>query len=205
MGYDQDHNRPSKRPRDSGEGSHLPNLNINAGLAMENMGMGMGMGMSSTGDSLKNTRDGRQQQQQQQQQQQHQVSTSPTTSTGNRGRTDDKNNRKLSCKECRRRVLFPDALEFQFWYRVCCFNRLKLKASAILLLKPFLLKSYLNKKTLVFILILPVWSCVPLPSEDFFGSYIENQISTRMFCFISRVSKEDAELSAQKVRSFFYN
>ena len=101
MGYDQDH-RPTKRPRDTGgEGSHHPNLNINAGLAMENMGMGMGMGMSATGDSLKNTREGRQQQQQQQQQ----VSTSPTTTTGNRGRTDDKNNRKLSCKECRRRVL----------------------------------------------------------------------------------------------------
>ena len=99
MGYDQDH-RPSKRPRDNGgEGAHHPNLSINAGLAMENMGMGMGMGMSATGDSLKNTREGRQQQQQQQ------VSTSPTTTTGNRGRTDDKNNRKLSCKECRRRVL----------------------------------------------------------------------------------------------------
>ena len=105
MGYDQDH-RPTKRPRDNGggESAHHPTLSINPGLAMENMGMGMGsMGMSATGDSLKNTREGRQQQQQQQQQQ---VSTSPTTTTGNRGRTDDKNNRKLSCKECRRRVAF---------------------------------------------------------------------------------------------------
>lgn len=105
MGYDQDH-RPTKRPRDNGggESAHHPTLSINPGLAMENMGMGMGsMGMSATGDSLKNTREGRQQQQQQQQQQ---VSTSPTTTTGNRGRTDDKNNRKLSCKECRRRVSF---------------------------------------------------------------------------------------------------
>lgn len=105
MGYDQDH-RPTKRPRDNGggESAHHPTLSINPGLAMENMGMGMGsMGMSATGDSLKNTREGRQQQQQQQQQQ---VSTSPTTTTGNRGRTDDKNNRKLSCKECRRRVPF---------------------------------------------------------------------------------------------------
>ena len=107
MGYDQDH-RPAKRPRDNGgEGAH-PNLNLNTGLAMENMGMGMGVGMTAVGDnSLKNTREGRQQQQQQQQQQ---VSTSPTTTTMNRGRTDDKNNRKLSCKECRRQVpfLFPD-------------------------------------------------------------------------------------------------
>ena len=96
MGYDQDR-RPAKRPRENGGES----LNINAGLAMENMGMAMGMGMSAAGDSLKNTREGRQQQQQQQQQ----VSTSPTTSTTvNRGRTDDKNNRKLSCKECRRQV-----------------------------------------------------------------------------------------------------
>ena len=105
MGYDQDH-RPTKRPRDNGggESAHHPTLSINPGLAMENMGMGMGsMGMSATGESLKNTREGRQQQQQQQQQQ---VSTSPTTTTGNRGRTDDKNNRKLSCKECRRRVSF---------------------------------------------------------------------------------------------------
>ena len=112
MGYDQDR-RPTKRPRDNGgESSHHPNLSINAGLAMENMGMGMGMGMgmSATGDSLKNTREGRQQQQQQQQRQQQQVSTSPTTTTGNRGRTDDKNNRKLSCKECRRRVLSFDEL-----------------------------------------------------------------------------------------------
>ena len=60
----------------------------------------MGMGMTAAGDSLKNTREGRQQQQQQQQ-----ISTSPTTTTMNRGRTDDKNNRKLSCKECRRQVL----------------------------------------------------------------------------------------------------
>lgn len=99
MGYDQDH-RPAKRPRDNGGESAHPNLNLNTGLAMENMGMGMGMGhgMTAAGDSLKNTRDGRQQQQQQ-------VSTSPTTTTVNRGRTDDKNNRKLSCKECRRQVL----------------------------------------------------------------------------------------------------
>ena len=104
MGYDQDH-RPAKRPRDNGGESARPNLNLNAGLAMENMRMGMGMGMSATGDSLKNTREGQQQQQQQQQ-----VSISPTTTTTvNRGRTDDKNNRKLSCKECRRQVLsFPD-------------------------------------------------------------------------------------------------
>jgi hypothetical protein len=111
MAYDQDH-RPTKRPRDNGggEGTHLPNLNINAGLSMENMGMGMGMSMSATGDSFKNTREGRQPQQQQQ------VSTPPTTTTGNRGRTDDKNNRKLSCKECRRRVpfYFPD--ELSHWY-----------------------------------------------------------------------------------------
>lgn len=94
--YDQDH-RPTKRPRDNGGGEsaqHHPTLSINPGLAMENMGMGI-MGMSASGDSLKSTREGRQQQQQQ-------VSTSPTTTTGNRGRTDDKNNRKLSCKECRR-------------------------------------------------------------------------------------------------------
>lgn len=91
MPYDQDH-RPAKRQRDD---SAHPNLNLNTGLAMENMGMGMGM--TAAGDSLKNTREGRQQQHQQ-------VSTSPTTTTVNRGRTDDKNNRKLSCKECRRQV-----------------------------------------------------------------------------------------------------
>jgi membrane protease subunit (stomatin/prohibitin family) len=94
MGYDQDR-RPAKRPRDNGGESAHPNLNLNA---LENVGMGMGMGMTAAGDSLKNTREGRQQQQQQ-------VSTSPTTTTMNRGRTDDKNNRKLSCKECRRQVL----------------------------------------------------------------------------------------------------
>ena len=100
MGYDQDHRRPAKRQRDNGGESAHPNLNINA---LENVGMGtMGMGMTAAGDSLKNTREGRQQQQQQQQQ----ISTSPTTTTMNRGRTDDKNNRKLSCKECRRQVLF---------------------------------------------------------------------------------------------------
>ena len=104
MGYDQDH-RPAKRPRDSGGESARSNLNLNAGLSMENMRMGMGMGMSATGDSLKNTREG---QQQQQQQQQVSISPTTTTTTANRGRTDDKNNRKLSCKECRRQVFSPD-------------------------------------------------------------------------------------------------
>ena len=165
---------------------------------MENMGMGMGsMGMSATGDSLKNTREGRQQQQQQQQQQ---VSTSPTTTTGNRGRTDDKNNRKLSCKECRRRVSFF----FLPWFirltlGLLFYYRLKLKASAILLLKPFPLKSYLNKQCgLQFPSVIV---CSLVKWESF---YMLKPISNRTFTFNSRVSKEAVGLSVQKVRFIFY-
>lgn len=87
MGYNQD-GRPAKRPRNVSTSIAGENPHLNTGPVED---LGMGMKMTTTADSLKNMRLGHQ----------------PPTSLPNRGRTDDKNNRKLSCKECRRQVKLP--------------------------------------------------------------------------------------------------
>lgn len=83
MGYDQG-SRPIKRPRNVSVGESAP---LNAG-PVEDMSMGP---MSTADDNLRNIM---------MKPEAHHIPS--TSATPNRGRIDDKNNRKLSCKECRR-------------------------------------------------------------------------------------------------------
>ena len=105
MGYDQD-GRPVKRPRhvSSMAGENLHHLNT-AGMESSDT-VGMGMKMNTTSDNNhKNIRaEG------------HLLLSTSTASPASRGRTDDKNNRKLSCKECRRQVNFPLLFFYTFMF-----------------------------------------------------------------------------------------
>ena len=81
MGYDQG-GRPTKRQREVSTTIAGENVRLNTGPVEVGMAMKI-----TTADGLKNMNQ-----------------QSSTSSTLNRPRTDDKNNRKLSCKECRRQV-----------------------------------------------------------------------------------------------------
>ncbi|KAF8817210.1 hypothetical protein BYT27DRAFT_7205076 [Phlegmacium glaucopus] len=89
LAYDQD-SRPTKRPRNASTSIAGETMHLNAG-AVEDVGMGL-----PTADNLRNMRS------------EGHLASASATGTPNRGRTDDKNNRKLSCKECRRLKLKCD-------------------------------------------------------------------------------------------------